>query len=125
MFGKKKERRNWRAFGEYGNVEMGSDEEKIISLLELASKESSNLDKKLNLILSEMNLTYQPETEKKEPAKLVAKSDLQYIHNGNYHLNDLQYIHNGNYHLMDLKKFTGQNDFSITPKKKRGRPKKK
>lgn len=34
----------------------------------------NELDKKLNLILDHLNLQYIPETEKKEPAKLVEKN---------------------------------------------------
>lgn len=37
--------------------------------------EVKELDKKLNLILDHLKLTYQPETEQKEPAKLVEKGD--------------------------------------------------
>lgn len=68
------------------------------------------VNKKLELILSEMNLTYQSETEKKEPARLVKKQNVLPLDFGSFVC-----VSGG--HL-------GDNE-PTKPKKKRGRPKKK
>ena len=73
---------------------------KIVGLVE----KNKVLAKKLNLILDHLNLSYVPEKETKEPAKLVKKS-----------LGSV-----GGYEI-----FIDSGCPPFIPKKKRGRPKKK
>lgn len=82
------------------------DEWKGLVGFEQYREEVSLINKKLDLILSHLNPTYQPETEKKEPARLVRKPDLM---------------------LGGIPIFLDNEDRTINtkPKKKRGRPKKK
>ena len=83
------------------------DEWKGLVGYEQFRKELDQVNKKLDLILAEMNLTYQPETEKKEPARLVEKQPT---------ILDYMITESGG----------GWCDPEPTkPKKKRGRPKKK
>ena len=112
MFGKKKEERFH--FG-YSFVNYLAPDGKTYTLLDQKSSEYLlvkilETEKKLNLILDEMNLTYQPETEKKEPAKLVEKRDLQQAYKD---LLGLYPVYGGA--TIELER----------PKKKRGRQKKK
>ena len=72
----------------------------LIKAIEQASLEQRRTDKKLDLILDHLKLKYVPETETKEPAKLVKKITV----------GSLMYV---------------PDTPPTKPKKKRGRPKKK
>jgi len=85
------------------------DEWKGLVGYEQFREELDLVNKKLELVLAEMNLTYQPETEKKEPAKLVEK------------IEPMGKIAGYDFFVTDHPMFKT----SATPKKKRGRPKKK
>lgn len=73
------------------------------------------VNKKLELILAEMNLTYQPETEKKEPARLVKRPELAITPCGD----------SWGVAFMPSGGGGWQSTPDTKPKKKRGRPKKK
>jgi len=78
-------------------------------------KLTAQTEQKLDLILEHLKLKYVPETETKEPAKLVEKTGYLTVNAGNVH------------RWMDGK-VSGGGGFDPTPtkpKKKRGRPKKK
>jgi len=72
----------------------------LIKAIEQASLEQRRTDKKLDLILDHLKLKYVPETETKEPAKLVEETTV----------GSLMYV---------------PDTPPTKPKKKRGRPKKK
>ena len=80
----------------------------LIKAIEQASLEQRRTDKKLDLILDHLKLKYVPETETKEPAKLVEKEDW----------------HPFIGELSGCPIFVTDSP-SLKPKKKRGRPKKK
>ena len=74
-------------------------------------------DKKINLILDHLKLKYVPETETKEPAKLVEKTISLGECFGEMHVS-----------ANDARSIFGASSTGLTPtkpKKKRGRPKKK
>ncbi len=80
MFWNKKTFRDWSMFGMTGNVVEGSEFESFVQILEKAAalqdqnrRDYNLLFEKQNLILDHLKLKYVPETEKKEPAKLVKK----------------------------------------------------
>ena len=79
----------------------------LVKAIEQASLEQRKADKKLDLILDHLKLKYVPETETKEPAKLVEKPK----------------------YTGDSYEWTGcgwiVSEAPTKPKKKRGRPKKK
>ena len=89
----------------YSKSESDSDKYLIVKAIEQASLKQRQTDSKLNLILDHLKLKYVPETETKQPAKLVEKVNKYGLEWGSL----LSTLHG---HVVE-------------PKKKRGRPKKK
>lgn len=98
MFGKKKEEERVT---------------KIAAWVDSLHDKLNRIEKVQNLILAEMNLTYQPETEKKEPARLVEKKAYSLPKDFGGLISEMA--------AYDY--FAGQPP--TKPKKKRGRPMKK